>query len=225
MATLSDAINQARQTFPEMSQARAVGYAAIVHKRLLQVLNIRENTASITMTADTMDYDLPTDVASIFAVLYYSSATNYQVLSVTSWEEMDEGGKDWRSGGTTGTPSKYIVRSIKDTDPTDKFILSLWPVPDTTASAGYPCVKLWYVDHSALTSTSDALPGTLLDDRVYVNGIRALYAEDNALDKTEFYQNAFYSDLDRCMRFIRDMTINEEGPRLVRPHFSGTGVV
>lgn len=225
MATLADAINQARQTFPEMSSTRALGYASIVHRRLLKVLNIRENSTTISLTTGTGDYDLPVDVAGIFAVVYYQSSTAYSALSLTSFEDQDMIYPEWRADTSTGTPSKYLIRSTKSTDPSDKFTLTLLPTPNTTTGTGYPILKIWYVDHADVTGLDAVLPGTLLDDRVYVNGIRALYCEDNALEKTGFYQSAYEADLNRCIQAFRDMTVNEDGPRVVRPFFRGRGVV
>lgn len=210
-----------------MSQARAIAYAATIHKRLCNDLGIRETTKDIQMVAGQMDYALGSEVVNIFAAVYYTSATELTPLTVTSFEKEDLDDESWREETLRdGTPNRYLVRSAKAASGTgDTLSLTLLPTPDTDFDTDYPIVRLWVTSHAAFSATTDVLPESLLDERVYVNGVRMLFAEDNALEVAPFYREAYERDLDVVKAWYRNLTFNDEAMRLRMPHYSGRASV
>lgn len=224
--TLATVVNEVRQTFPEMSSARAIAYAATIHKRVCNAIGIRESTEDIAMVADQREYSLPAGVVNIFAVVYYEDADTPTTLDVSSFEREDIADPYWRSDTTSGTPDRYLVRSAKAGSGTgDSLKVSFLPTPETSASGGYPKVTMWVTSHTAFSATSDNLPDSLLDERVYVNGVRWLYAQDNALELASYYKEAFYEDLDHCKSWFKNLTYNDDQSTLRYSFYHGRASV
>lgn len=212
--TLASVVNQVRQTFPELSQSRIIGYANTIHARICMYLDIRHQEVDINMTDGTADYDLPDELARIYAVTYRTSATSVTHLEATTMEKMDYDVPDWRTTSQEGTPSKFLIRSKADGSGTgDTLVITLYPTPDTTTASGYPHVSVWLTESKEFSATTDNLPVSLIDERVYVSGIKMLYAEDNALDTTAFFTELYLADLARCKEAEFDRVVNEPASR------------
>lgn len=219
MATLADAITKAQQKYPQLSTARAIVFANVIHNRLLTRLNLRGTTKSINMTSGTKDYALGAETSRIFTAFYRTSATVVSQLTPTSQEKLDLDDPDWRERTETGSPTHYMVRPIKNGSGTgDALMVTLYPTPDTTTSGGYPLVEMWITDSTAFTATSDDLPGSLIDEMVYANGIRMLWAEGNDQASCAFYEQRYNSDMDRCLAWLHNVTLND--PMVLRAPYA-----
>lgn len=207
--TLGDAISQAQQTFPELSSTRAIQFADMIHQRVCRFLDIGTHLEEINLTSGTAAYDLPLTIGRIHAVIYRLSDTQWTILKPSSWEYEDRFNEDWRVTSTTGEPARYLVTTAQGSDPTDKLQVTLVPTPDTTTASGYPKLQIWMSGETTLDNASDVLPGSLLDAGCYVNGIRMLYAEAQALPVYGHFYEAYNRDLARCRARMDEMTVND----------------
>lgn len=218
MATLADAITKAQQTYPQLSTARAIVFANVIHNRILTRLNLRGTTKSVSLTSGTKDYALGAETSRIFTAFYRTSATAVYQLEPTSQERLDLERPLWRESTDTGSPTQYLVRPIKNGSGTgDALMVTLVDTPDTTTSGGYPLLEMWVTDSTAFAATSDDLPGALIDEMVYANGIRMLWAEGNDQAGCAFYEQRYNSDMDRCLSWLHNVTLND--PPVMRHSF------
>ena len=210
MSTFAQVITRARATFPDMSSARALGYAKTAHSRIMERLNIRHTSKTINITDGTKTYDLGAEVGRIYAVIYALSDTDARVLTFTSYDEKDLKDPEWRISTQEGDPEEFLIQSTITT-PTrsDKAQITFIPTPGTTTSGGYPIVTIYYSDKSEVTADTMTLPVTLLDEELYVNAICMLYAKDSAKQHYEWHKNLYEEDVQRCLNAYKQQASNE----------------
>jgi hypothetical protein len=208
-------INNARQSFPDMSETIALDLLNLEHGELLARYPLRETTLDFTsIVADTPEYALAETAIRVDAAYYYSDADTPKQLEPLSVEEMDRMDPGWRTRDS-GTPTHYYISASA----TSTGNLGLYPVPDTTTSSGYPKVTL-YIRQNQTLGLSDNIPNGMLNYDAYLAGICLRYAERRARDQVPFWQNRKDTARNQLEKYLAERGQNHAAvikPAYMRP--------
>jgi len=163
--TVNQTVTDIQEHYPDCTTAKAIRLINKAVSLVLQDVDGYSNTESINLTAATHTYALANQYARVLDVSYLASATSAKSLIPWSADEMDQEMRGLRAyDPSSGTPTKYFIEPSSTTAATHPVTLRvrLYPVPDTTTSAGYPVLKVTGSTYVALTAGGD-LPNWILD--------------------------------------------------------------
>lgn len=169
--TVRQIISRARGHWTDVGfdDIRGLEYVQEVHNKILRLVRVKpDEDVVIPLVANQRYYTLDTAINRIWnAMLFNTSASDFKPLYPRSVDELDQETRGiWRAI-PAGTPIWYDERSGQ---------LMLHPMPDTSASGGYPSVTLSVQKTDALTLES-TLPVVDVYD-AWVFGLCKKYAEE-----------------------------------------------
>jgi hypothetical protein len=207
MPTVQDCIDGLHVSYPQVEDAQALIYFRQVHRDLLANAQIETGEELLDLTAGQREYALDqTDkIVVVRAAYFIKSAQDATKLTPVSTDWLDTYDPTWRTSTQQGRPQRFYIEDGK---------VGLDPVPDTTTAAGFPQVALYGTTYQALVTT-DEVPEIVPTVRVYVEGMKRLYASDR--DPALFAQwDAIYqSELHKALAHINGQVEDLESPRLV----------
>ena len=190
-------IDAAQLRYQDLSDTNALRGLNTTRNYVMTLLDLRQTSFDINLTAGTSEYALNEYLFMVDAVQYVRSSTrsDYKVLRATSTEELDATQQDWRKLDN-GEPSQFYLNAIS-TGP----VIGVTCPPDTTTSGGYPILRVYGNQGSALAAAGtfyDDLP----NDKLYVYGIRKEWAEDNDRDNVGMWDDLFQRELARVQGYL-----------------------
>jgi hypothetical protein len=207
MPTVQDCIDGLHVSYPQVDDTQALIYFRQVHRDLLANAQIETGEELLDLTAGQREYALDqTDkIVVVRAAYFIKSAQDATKLTPVSTDWLDTYDPTWRTSTQQGRPQRFYIEDGK---------VGLDPVPDTTTAAGFPQVALYGTTYQALVTT-DEVPDIVPTVRVYVEGMKRLYASDR--DPALFAQwDAIYqSELHKALAYINGQVEDLESPRLV----------
>lgn len=197
--TAQNIIDEAKLDFPDETDTRALSDLQSIHDHLLFKFKIYWSTENVSLTADTQEYTIPTDTNRVYQVRYYTSATEYKVLTATHIDKLDKENSKWRMHDS-GTPREFYADLGRGK-------IGFYPAPDTTTS-GYPIVQADVSKRQTL-SVGDTLPGSLPSYQAWVEGVRYRMALRVNDERVGAYLSMFKHEvalLDLSLRGAADFT-------------------
>lgn len=210
MPTVQDTIDGLHVSYPQVSDAQALIYFRQVHREVLDAAQIENGEEEIALTQGQREYTVTT--TTVRAAYYYRSATDVKKLTPTSTDWLDENAPTWRADNEQGEPTHFYVEDGK---------LGLHPVPDET-TATYPKVTLYGTTYSALVAEDD-IPIAIPTVRVYVEGMKRLYASDRDPSRFQDWDAIYQSELHKALAHI-NATIEDLSPQITPAWMRNTPV-
>jgi hypothetical protein len=171
MPTVQDCINGLRVSYPQVEDAQALQYFRDVHREILSLAQIETEEETLDLTAGQREY--ATQTTTVRAAYHARSASDVTRLIPTSTDWLDDNRPNWRQDQQRGRPTAFFIEDGK---------VGLDPVPDTTTVAGFPKLVLYGSAYQALVAV-DPIPAAVPSIRVYVEGMKKLYASDRDPDR------------------------------------------
>ena len=197
---VNDARDRLVRLFDEMTETQAVDWINKANRFMLMNLPLSMTSTDVPMVAAQQEYSLAETVARVWSAEYVTGAalTQRRPLEEVSKEAMDGIYPAWRSV-SNGEPTRfYIERNATD------YVLGLFPTPATSASGGYPLVRLHHTQFQTLSAGGD-LPKGILSEDFYVFWGAAHHATDSRKweDAAQFkalWVDAFNLEVERFQR-------------------------
>ena len=205
--TVQDCIDGLHVSYPQVSDAQALDYFRDVHREILSLAQIENGEETVNLTAGTREYALnaTNKITQVRAAYYLKSATDITRLAPTSTDWLDANDPTWRATTDKGQPLRFYREDEK---------LGLDPVPDTTTAAGYPKVLVYGTTYQALIAT-DPIPEAIPSVRVYVEGMKRLYASDRDPANFAQWDAAYQRELHAALAAINASAEDLDSPRIV----------
>ena len=124
---------------------------------------------------------------------------------------MDGNVQAWRTTTDTGEPTKFYVEAVNTNG---EVRVGLDPVPDTTTSGGYPVVALYGTTYQAML-TNETVPSIIPSIRVYVEGMKKLYASDRDPERVGIWDELYRRELHSTLASINNTIEDLDSPRVV----------
>ena len=150
-------------------------------------------------------------MTQVRAAYYRKSATETTKLTPVSTDWMDMYVKTWRATTETGTPTKFYVEAVETSG---EVRVGLDPVPDTTTSGGYPVVVLYGTTYQAMLANEN-VPSIIPSIRVYVEGMKKLYASDRDPERVAIWDELYRRELHSTLASIDNTIEDLDSPRVV----------
>jgi hypothetical protein len=207
MPTVQDCIDGLHVSYPQVEDAQALTYFRQVHRDLLAQAQIETGSEAIDLAAGQREYALDqTDKVTVVRAAYYKkSATDIKKLAPTSTDWLDENAPTWRASTETGEPCRFYIEDGN---------IGLDPVPNATTVAGFPQVEVFGTTYQALVTT-DSIPEIVPSIRVYVEGMKRLYASDRDPAMFAQWDDNYRRELHAALANINGQIEDLESPRLV----------
>lgn len=202
--TVQDTIDGLHVAYPQVEDAQALIYFRQVHREILAHAQIETKEQQIDLTAGQREYPLD-DIAVVRAAYLAKSTIDIKKLAPTSTDWLDEHVPTWRATSEQGEPVRFYVEDAN---------VGLDPIPDTTTSAGFPKLLVYGTDNQALTET-DNIPKGIPSIRVYVEGMKRLYASDRDPSRFDQWDQSYQAELHKTLAAIDATTEDLDAPRLV----------
>ncbi|MCU0315863.1 MAG: hypothetical protein MUC92_04665 [Fimbriimonadaceae bacterium] len=186
--TVSEAIDRARLTYPEMLAPQALVYLQEVVRDVLQDVKAERTKIQIDVSPGESQYLLPQGTLSVWTAAYVAGVGDAWSLRCTTEEELDDIEPLWRELALEAEPRLFFVSGSK---------IWLYPAPQSPTVAGYPRLVLSATVAPTLTPTT-LLP-TILDGGAYVEGIKAKYASDLRLEAKEVHELAYIREKEKAI--------------------------
>lgn len=199
--TVQDTIDGLHVSYPQCSDAQALIYFRQVHREILNAAQIENGEEDVALTAGQREYAITS--TTVRAAYYYRSAADVTKLAPTSTDWLDGNVPTWRADQEQGEPTHFYIEDGK---------IGLHPVPDQT-TATYPKVTVFGTTYSALVA-EDPLPVALPSIRVYVEGMKRLYASDRDPARFNDWDAIYQSELHKALAHINSTIEGLEAPRL-----------
>jgi hypothetical protein len=156
-----------------------------VHRDLCSEFALYKSTTQINLVDGQREYDLDRDVMSVRVVTYLPNNSGaYEILMPQDVSELDRTTPGWRRLAK-GAPKNFYIDAGK---------IGFFPTPNVTTIGGYPVVEIETTNASVL-GMGDMVPSAIRSSRVYSLGARRYYAELDAKDQVEFYDQLYQREL------------------------------
>ncbi len=162
---VSDILAQARRVFPGTSDQFLFTHLQRVHAYLCGEFGIVVSRMTVDLVNGQQTYTLDPTVAVVIGAEYYTSSSSHGILRAFRTREWDDTRPSWRHA-STGAPAYYSVEGNN---------LLLFPCPNVTSSAGYPCVSIDYWEAPELTINGE-IPDSGRTFDAYLYGLLASVA-------------------------------------------------
>ena len=214
MPNVQDCIDGLHVAYPQVEDAQALTYFRQVHREVLALAQIETGAEPLDLTAGQREYALDsTDkIVNVRAAYYIKSATDVTRLAPVSTDWLDSHSPTWRASTEKGQPKRFYIEGVLANG--GEVHLGLDPVPDTTTSAGYPQVVLYGTTYQALVAT-DPIPEIVPTVRVYVEGMKRLYASDRDPARFAQWDEIYKRELQATLAAIDSGIEDLESPLLV----------
>lgn len=138
--TVQSIIDNARETYPTMSSARALGYLNTVRRSVLSMVPLVQSANTISVVNGTANYLYAAAATRIQSARYAASETDITNLIFTSKDKLDFDMPYWRQMGL-GRPIWIMLEN----DNTGRPQIRVVPTPnvDTDVVTGYPQIQLF----------------------------------------------------------------------------------
>lgn len=191
MPTAQNIIDEAKLDFPDETDTRALSDLQSIDDELTRKYKLIWSRETISLTADTQEYSLPSNTNKVYACTYEYSATDKERLEATHIDWLDEYEPDWRNRDSS-RPQKFYVDIVNGN-------IGFYPTPDTTTST-YPRVIADVSKRRGTLITSTDFGDDLPSYQAWVEGLRyrmALRTEDPRLQlyAAMYRQEQRYLDL------------------------------
>ncbi len=207
MPTVQDCIDGLHVAYPQVEDAQALIYFRQIHRELLAQAQIETGSEAIDLTAGQREYALDqTDKVTVVRAAYYKkSATDISKLTPVSTDWLDENVPTWRATTEQGEPQRFYIEDAN---------VGLDPIPNATTAAGFPQLELFGTTYQALVTT-DPIPEIVPSIRVYVEGMKRLYASDRDPAMFKEWDEMYRRELHAALAHINGQIEDLESPRLV----------
>ncbi|HXH59880.1 MAG TPA: hypothetical protein VNI20_00830 [Fimbriimonadaceae bacterium] len=212
--TVQDCIDGLHVTYPQVADALALTYFQQIHREIVALAQIETDSEDVPLVAGQREYALnATDkVVSVRAAYTMKSATDVARLAPTSTDWLDENRPTWREDQQTGDPVRFYIEGVDAGG--GEVHLGLDPIPAQSAVAGYPKVVIFGTTYQALVA-ADPIPGIVPSIRVYVEGMKRLYASDRDPSRVDQWDALYRTELQRTLASINGSTEDLDAPRIV----------
>lgn len=202
--TVTTIVDACQYDYPDMTDAKGVEYANVVHRRLLTAFpELRIDTEDINLTSGTGEYSLDEDIYKVHSALYLTAASTGTVLDETSVTELDNKNAGWRLE-SSGTPTGFYVWAN-----TTGQVVGLYPKPNTTTSGGFPKVTLYVTRRPSALTGSDTVFTMLPDSQIYKEGILLEFAKAQRKEDVAMRLEVYRAELQRVGEFVRGINFRK----------------
>lgn len=202
--TVQDTIDGLRVAYPQIEEAQALIYFRQVHREILAQAQIETKEQQIDLTQGQREYALD-QIAVVRAAYLVKSASDIKMLTPTSTDWLEEHRPIWRATQEQGEPTHFYIEDGN---------IGLDPNPDTTTTAGFPKLLVYGTDNQALIITDD-IPVAIPSIRVYIEGMKRLYASDRDPARFDQWDKTYQNELHKTLATINATTEDLDAPRLV----------
>lgn len=202
--TVQETIDGLRVAYPQVSDAQALIYFRHIHREILALAQIETDETTIDLTAGQREYPLP-DLTNVRAAYLVKSAQDATKLTPVSTDYLDEQDPTWRNTTQQGEPVRFYVEDA---------VIGLEPVPNTTTSAGFPKVVVYATTYQALVAIDD-LPLAVPSIRVYVEGMKRLYAGDRDPARYQQWDELYQAELHKTLAHLNGLVEDLDAPRII----------
>jgi hypothetical protein len=204
-SSVTSIITRAQIRYPELGSSIAQQFFNDAHHFVLEKLQVRNTTSTVSLTANTQQYDLDATISKVHEAYYERSSEpgTWQVLYEKSLDQLIVESKGWRTTGTSNIPYYYYITSATDTD-SGKPQIGFYPIPNAGTSGTYPRVKLYVTQYADLTG-SETVPSSLLDDKIYVYQICRDWASGYDKDLYGWWQERVDEEVQKNIIHVRNM--------------------
>ena len=204
MPTVQDCIDGLHVSYPQVEDAQALIYFRQIHRELLAQAQIETGSEAIDLTAGQREYALDQNdkITVVRAAYYKKSATDVTKLTPVSTDWLDEHASTWRTTTEQGEPQRFYIEGAK---------IGLDPVPNANTTEG---LLLYGTTYQALVTT-DPIPEIVPSIRVYVEGMKRLYASDRDPAMFKEWDDMYRRELHAALAHINGQIEDLESPRLV----------
>jgi hypothetical protein len=199
--TVQDTIDGLHVSYPQVSDAQALIYFRQVHREILNAAQIENGEEDVALTAGQREYAIET--TTVRAAYHYRSAADVKKLAPTSTDWLDANAPTWRADNEQGEPTHFYTEDGK---------IGLHPVPNET-TATYPKVTVYGTTYSALVP-EDPIPVAVPTIRLYVEGMKRLYASDRDPSRFPQWDDAYRRELHAALAHINANIEDLQAPRL-----------
>src|SRR5688572_9555195 len=119
---MASTVNQIITRFQRRFRGVEASYAATLfdaaHRTVLKKCEVRNTTRTITLAAETRQYDLPAGVFRVHEAYYErtSDAASWLPLKETSLNKLASLSRGWRARSSSSEPLYYYITSAVDVD-------------------------------------------------------------------------------------------------------------
>lgn len=191
--------------YPDCDATTAESLFNDVYKEILMSLQVRTNSITISLTANTATYDLDESVIRVHEAWYDVDATpaNSRLLTQVSLDALRLLYPHERTQ-YVGEPRQIYSTSAVSSD-SGKQQVGLIPVPETSTSGTYPRLRLVVTQYATLTG-SETLPNSILTDDLFLYAMAKKWAVRQDPEKvaywTKLYSGEMATNADRINRTL-----------------------
>jgi len=219
MATVTDVITQFRSGgyYPQATAAQGRVEFDRAFQAVMNAIEIRNDEAVITVTANQATYDLPVSTYKTFSAYWETSSNpgDWFPLESTSTDYLDAQSKGWRMIQSVSQPYNYYISSGTNGN-TAKPTFGLYPAPSVTSSGGYPRVRL-YVKSYATLADGDSIPTNLPNYMCILYKMCQYWAVANDPNKKDYWEAVYKNELNEALSFVQNQQQDEAAITIVSP--------
>lgn len=180
------------------------------HRQLLNELEARNGTVTVSLTAGTREYSLSGTVAKIWEAYYQESSqeSTWYKLEPMSLQQLAERGA-WRSQAQEVRPTEYYVTTMTSGN-TSTNAIGFNNIPPSSTVSSYPNVTLHCTVVADLAG-GDALPAWIDYPNAYVYLMCYRYAIMRRPEAAKLYLDLYNKELDLCRSSSKSMQFENEG--------------
>lgn len=182
MATVASAITRVKRSFPSALNATILEYFQEVEQDLDLLLDFKEDTEDVNLTAGTYEYALDVDILKVTGAELRKSATD--VRPMRAIEKSDLRGA-WRDAERRDPSRFYLARNNSGVR-----VVGFDGIPPTTTSAGYPIARLYVTRGITLTDVGNLNSGIRSVD-TYVFGACWRLAPEFKPEMTDYWRKLY----------------------------------
>ncbi len=226
---MASTVNQIIARFQRRFRGCEATYAATLfddaHRTILKKCEVRNTTRQILLTAGTRQYDLPSSVFRVHEAYYERSSDpgTWTPLTETNLNKLASVSRGWRARSAQSEPYFYYITAAVSSD-SAKNQIGFEPLPGTSSTGDYPCVRLYVTEYAALTG-SETVPENLLDDSVYLDLMSEQFCKENEHEKFELYAVAARRSLEANAQHVENLQARGTDFEILTPFRSGLGRV
>lgn len=202
MYTVQQIVSAVQRRLPDAPSQTCVLLTNLVHRELLaDIPELRLDSLTQNLTSGTGEYNIAEPVFQVLEAYYQTAANTSSQLSPITIEGLNAMVPTWRTDAT-GTPLYFYLSSNQASANSE--VIGLYPVPNTTTSAGYPILKMDIseLESSDLTLTSTVFV-TLQSPKVYIEGVSYMLAEEIRPQVANAYKAEYMGEIEKARSYVR----------------------